>query len=138
MSGGVIEATSSTRRAAHMDGERIRAYFGRYHQIEDAEVLESIAREVVPMDIPTAGDLVSKVAYVNHRNVARYGGEVLTKEESDIAVGEEYCGVMHITSWGSGGDRKLRGIHDNVQWGQGGLTEDEKHEGTESDFGDGV
>lgn len=42
-----MEAIGGTLLPPHMDGDRICAYFGRYHQVEGAGALERIAPESV-------------------------------------------------------------------------------------------
>ena len=51
------------------------------------DVLERIAREGVPTDIRTGGDLASELAYGNHRSAAKYGEEVIAKAAADVALG---------------------------------------------------
>lgn len=72
--GGVEETIDSTLRVTHMDGDRVRAYFGRCRQIEGVEMIKNVAREDVPVKIQTRGDLQSGLENGNHRNAVKYGG----------------------------------------------------------------
>lgn len=51
--------SGSTLRTPHMDGGRIRAYVGRRRRVKGAVILEKIAREELPVEIQTGGDLES-------------------------------------------------------------------------------
>ena len=81
-----MEAIGGTLGAPYMDDGRTRAYFGRRHLTEDAEVPERIARERVPAEIHMGGDLKRELAYGNHRSAAKYGGEVLPKAAANVAL----------------------------------------------------
>ena len=65
-----------TLRATHMDGDRIRAYFGRCRKVESAGVLEAIAREGVPAEVGAGENLGIELAYGNHRSALKHRGEV--------------------------------------------------------------
>ena len=51
--------------ATHMDGDRIRAYFGRHREVESGGVLEAIARDGVPAEVGAGGNLGNELAYGN-------------------------------------------------------------------------
>ena len=55
----------STLRANHMDGDRIRAYFGRRRKVESAGVLEEITREGVSAEVGAGGNLGKELVYGN-------------------------------------------------------------------------
>ena len=65
-----------TLGATHMDGDRIRAYFGRRRKVESAGVLEAIPREGVPAEVGAGGNLGNELAYGNHRSTLKHRGEV--------------------------------------------------------------
>ena len=120
--GEVVEAIGGPLLAPHMDGDRIRAYFGQRRRVEGVDVLERIAREGVPADIRTGGDLASELAYGNHRSAAKYGEEVIAKAAADVALGravvfpvtraEDIVG-LRISPLGVVEEKeKLRVIHD--------------------------
>ena len=54
--GRVVREVGGTLRATHMDGDRIRAYFGRRRKVASAEALEKIAREGVPAEVGAGGN----------------------------------------------------------------------------------
>ena len=54
--GRVVKEVGGTLCATHMDGDRIRAYFGRRRNVESAGVLEAIAREGVPAKVGVGGN----------------------------------------------------------------------------------
>lgn len=97
--GGVVEEMGHTLHAPHIDGDRIRAYFRRRHKAESAEVLERIALEGSPTDAWAGGNLKSAQDYGNHRSATKYGGDVLRKAATDMALGRTIVFlVMQITS----------------------------------------
>lgn len=55
--GEVVEGIVGTLRVPRIDSDMIRAYVGQRRQVEGAEVLERVAREGVPEEIRTGGDL---------------------------------------------------------------------------------
>lgn len=79
--GQVVERICSTLRAPHMDGNRIRTYFGRRCWVGRVEVLERISPEGVPAEIQTGGNLKNNLMYGNNRSVVKYLGDVLTNAE---------------------------------------------------------
>lgn len=81
-----MAATSGVLRAPQMDGDRLRAYFGRGRGVECAEVLARVALEGVPAEIQTIHNLDREPAYGDHRNAAKYQVEF------------ECCSVACITS----------------------------------------
>lgn len=70
-----------------MDGNRKRAYFERRRRIGGIEVLKRIAREGVPADIQTGGNLENELAYRNYRSAVKYRGVVLAKVVTNVALG---------------------------------------------------
>ena len=65
-----------TLRATHMDGDRIRAYFGRCRKVKGAGVLEAIAREGVPAEVGAGENSGIELAYGNHRSALKHRREV--------------------------------------------------------------
>ena len=61
--GRVVREVGGTLLATHMDGDRMRAYFGRRLKVESAGALEEIAREGVPAEVGAGGNLGSELAY---------------------------------------------------------------------------
>ena len=85
--GRVVREVGGTLRAAHMDGDRIHAYFGRRRKVASAEALEKIARDGVPDEVGAGGNLGSELAYGNHRSALKHRGQVLRKAATDVAMG---------------------------------------------------
>lgn len=82
--GKVVETIAGMLDAPHMDGDRICKYFGRLCRGGGAEMLEIIAREEVPAEIQTGGDLYRALPYSNQ-------GEILRKAATNMALAGLYC-----------------------------------------------
>ena len=61
--GRVVREVGGTLLATHMDGDRIRTYFGRRLKVESAGALEEKSREGVPAEVGAGGNLASELAY---------------------------------------------------------------------------
>ena len=70
--GRVVREVGGTLRATHMDGDRIRAYFGRRRKVEGSKALEKIVREGVPAEVGAEGNVGSELAYGNHRSAFKH------------------------------------------------------------------
>lgn len=78
----VVEATGGTLYGAHMDGGKIREYFGR-----GVEVLALIAREGVSAEVQTEGDLEKEKLRVIH-DITFGGGATVRNGEGSKEPGE--------------------------------------------------
>ena len=86
--GRVVREVGGTLRATHMDGDRIRAYFGRRRKVVSTDAVEKIAREGVPAEVGAGGNLGSELAYGNHRSTNRGAGRRQTEEEVALPTRE--------------------------------------------------
>ena len=68
------------RCATHMNGDRIRAYFGRRRKVKSAGVLAAIARDKVSAEVGAGGNMGNEVAYGNHRSALKHQGEVKRRQ----------------------------------------------------------
>ena len=73
--GRVVREVGGKLRATYMDGNRIRAYFGRRRKVESAEALEEITREGIPAEVGAGGNLGSELAYGTHRSALKHRGD---------------------------------------------------------------
>lgn len=84
----MVQGIGGTLYVPQMDGDRIRAYFGRCTKVESAEVPEKIAREGAPAKVWPRVNSESELKYGHHRSAAKYREEVLRKAATDVAQGK--------------------------------------------------
>lgn len=90
--GVVVEAIGGKMHARNMNGDGIRACFGRCRWVRGAKVQERIAREGVPEEIVVEG---FELAYGVHKSAEKYRQDVMTKA-TQVGVVEEGEAASHL------------------------------------------